>query len=157
MARTVQSQRKSSRVAKPPRRVPAFHNAKRLVKTLPAMKSMKSSGRYEPGTRKGRPNTSTKWPKGVRRGKNFIVSSLVFDPKHPKNASIRNIRSISQHPKSRLLETMMLRFGTSEKRNDPIRRGKNFIVSSLVLIEIGARYIVKVTGKNSFEVLKRHR
>ena len=102
MARTVQSQRKSSRVAKPPRRVPAFHNAKRLVKTLPAMKSMKSSGRYEPGTRKGRPNTSTKWPKGVRRGKNFIVSSLV-------------------------------------------------------LIEIGARYIVKVTGKNSFEVLKRHR
>ena len=83
MARTVQSQRKSSRVAKPPRRVPAFHNAKRLVKTLPAMKSMKSSGRYEPGARKGRPNTSTKWPKGVCRGKIFIVTSLVDRDRGP--------------------------------------------------------------------------
>ena len=98
MARTLQCVKR----AKPPRRVPAFPEAKRLVKVKPAVKSMKTSGRYKPGGRVGRAYTSTKWPKGVRRGKRFIVTSSV-------------------------------------------------------LIEIGARYVVKATGKNSFEVLKRHR
>ena len=36
---------------------------------------MKASGRrYEPGERKGRKHVSTKWPKGVRKGKRFTVT-----------------------------------------------------------------------------------
>ena len=86
---------------KPPQRVAAFPGAKRLVKTLPAMKS-KKSGYYKYGARVGKENTSTTWAKGQRRGKIFNVTSSVA-------------------------------------------------------IEIGARYVVKATGKNSFVVLKRHR
>ena len=43
----------------------------------------------------------------------------------------------------------------SGKRVPGARRGRNFLVVSPMLIEIGARYSVKCIGANEFEVEKR--
>ena len=76
MARTIVDLKRSIPRRQPVRRQPAFPGAKRLVKSpLAPQTPMKASGRrYAPGERKGKKNVSTKWPKGSRKGKRFIVT-----------------------------------------------------------------------------------
>ena len=60
---------KHSTPSKPARKVPAFPDAKRLLKKPPPMKSMKVSITYEAGVQ-----TSTKWKKGARRRDTFSIN-----------------------------------------------------------------------------------